>query len=239
MDLSNLLKRKDDIFTIELNDSDLIFTRYLYVKDEVRIALLVSILNKSEDAIFWAYELYYSGFQKDTIAILLDIYTKRFSKNHPRLGLYIKKKLADTKDETIATIVKNLTLKRIEENSASSDTIIPEKFVNIKAYHIDSFKTLDTHDIKYKWKYLQTACKYAVCKERLNKSDSDARLNMFRYNWLYECSLSPIWRDRIITAGGKIENETVVFDSEETEEGSRPNKHLEIRTDRARDAAML
>ena len=38
MDLSNLMKRKDYIFTIESNDSDLIFTRYLYVKDDVCIA---------------------------------------------------------------------------------------------------------------------------------------------------------------------------------------------------------
>ena len=51
----------------KLVGSDLVFTRYLYVKDEVRISLLVSILNKSDDAIFWAYELFYSGFKTELL----------------------------------------------------------------------------------------------------------------------------------------------------------------------------
>jgi hypothetical protein len=92
MDLSNLMKRKDDIFTIESNDSDLIFTRYLYVKDEVCIALLVSILNKSEDAIFWAYELYYSGFKNELFALIWKIYYDFFATLNPTFEAYLLKK---------------------------------------------------------------------------------------------------------------------------------------------------
>ena len=43
--------KKDDILTIQLPGSNLVFTQYLYIKEEVRLALLVSILNKSDDAI--------------------------------------------------------------------------------------------------------------------------------------------------------------------------------------------
>ena len=44
------------------------FTRYLYEKDEVKLALILSILNKKEErAEFWAYELYYSGFEQEII----------------------------------------------------------------------------------------------------------------------------------------------------------------------------
>jgi hypothetical protein len=50
-------KVRDDTLSIDLPNSGLVFTRYLYIKDEVKIALLISILNKSDDAIFWAYEL--------------------------------------------------------------------------------------------------------------------------------------------------------------------------------------
>ena len=39
------------------NAQKFIFTRYLYIKDEVKLTLLTSILNKSEKSIFWAYEL--------------------------------------------------------------------------------------------------------------------------------------------------------------------------------------
>ena len=51
-------KVRDASFSIDLPGSNLVFTRYLYLKDEVKLSLLVSILNKSDDAIFWAYELY-------------------------------------------------------------------------------------------------------------------------------------------------------------------------------------
>jgi hypothetical protein len=195
-------------------------TRYLYNKSSVILSLRNTIHEGSyELAAFWAYELYFSGFQKETIAILLDIYDKRFSQNHPKLGLYIKKKLEDVKDETIATIVKNLTIKRAQDNMAVPVvTAVPAKFVNVKAYHIEPFKTLDPNEIQYKWKYLQIACKYAVCKEKMNKSDADARLMLFRRDWLYACSLCPIWADWIKSAGGTIANESVIFDSEDDEE---------------------
>jgi hypothetical protein len=54
--------KKDDILTLQLPGSDLVFTQYLYIKEEVCLALLVSILNKSNDAIFWAYELYIKNY---------------------------------------------------------------------------------------------------------------------------------------------------------------------------------
>ena len=39
-------------------EPNFVFTRYLYEKDEVKLALLIALLNKKEEAIFWAYELY-------------------------------------------------------------------------------------------------------------------------------------------------------------------------------------
>ena len=52
-----------------------IFTRYLYEKEEVEIHLLLSLLyKKQEDALFWAYELFYSGFEIHLLQYLLKIY---------------------------------------------------------------------------------------------------------------------------------------------------------------------
>ena len=63
--------------------SHIIFTRYLYLKDEVEIALLASLLNKKDDALFWAFELYFSGFESELIEILWKIYeNKRFGICH-------------------------------------------------------------------------------------------------------------------------------------------------------------
>ena len=48
-----------------------ILTRFLYVKDEVQIALFMSILQKKkEDSLFWAYELYYSGFEEEAFILI-------------------------------------------------------------------------------------------------------------------------------------------------------------------------
>ena len=50
----------------------MILTRYLYFKDDVLCSLFFSILNKEKDeALFWAYELYYSGYEEETVEYLL------------------------------------------------------------------------------------------------------------------------------------------------------------------------
>jgi len=87
-----LNKKRDNIFTISLPESDLIFTRYLYLKDEVRIALLVSILKKSDDAIFWAYELFHSGFKNEFFELIWKIYYDFFATLNPSFEKYLIKK---------------------------------------------------------------------------------------------------------------------------------------------------
>ncbi len=75
-----------------VNYSELVFTQYLYIKQEVRIALLVSILNKSNDAIFWAYELYYSGFKEELFNLIWKIYYDFFATLNPAYEAYLLKK---------------------------------------------------------------------------------------------------------------------------------------------------
>ena len=84
--------KKDDILTLQLPGSDLVFTQYLYIKEEVRLALLVSILNKSNDAIFWAYELYYSGFKYELLNLIWKIYYDFFATLNPAYESYLLKK---------------------------------------------------------------------------------------------------------------------------------------------------
>jgi len=79
--------------------SDLVFTRYLYVKDEVRVSLLVSILNKSDDAIFWAYELYYSGFKIELLNLIWKIYYDFFATLNPTFEQYFLKKHKEILEE--------------------------------------------------------------------------------------------------------------------------------------------
>lgn len=73
---------------------ELIFTRYLYEKEEVEVALILSILQKKEEeALFWAYELYYSGFEFQLINLLWKIYFDFYALLNPGFQSYLLKKL--------------------------------------------------------------------------------------------------------------------------------------------------
>jgi hypothetical protein len=96
----------------------IVFTRYLYIKDEVEIALTTSILEKKDDAIFWAYELYYSGYENDTFDILWKIYHYFFASLNPCFETYFIKKHqewmkrnSNELDFYISTIVSNLIIR--------------------------------------------------------------------------------------------------------------------------------
>lgn len=68
------------------------FTRYLYELEEVQIALLLSLLNKSEEVLFWAYELYYSGYKQELVNLIWKIYYEFYSTLNPAFEVYLLKK---------------------------------------------------------------------------------------------------------------------------------------------------
>jgi hypothetical protein len=90
----------------------MIFTRYLYLKDEVEISLTTSILEKKEEAVFWAYELYHSGYKNETFTLLWKIYYYFFATLNPGFETYFMKKhkewLSNDSDVFISIIVNNL-----------------------------------------------------------------------------------------------------------------------------------
>jgi hypothetical protein len=107
---------EDMFITIEDNKSDypLIFTRYLYSKEDVLHSLFIALLDKQTDeALFWAYELYYSGFQEETLDYLLkhyhEIYENQNSKSFKTFIINQYNSWIETKkDFIIGTIVWNL-----------------------------------------------------------------------------------------------------------------------------------
>ena len=91
------------------------FTRYLYEKDEVKISLLISLLNKSDESVFWAYELFYSGFRDELIEWIWIIYYDFYYAKNPSFEKYLSNKLNNVTDEfedkLIATIISNLIIR--------------------------------------------------------------------------------------------------------------------------------
>ncbi len=94
-----------------------IFTRYLYVKEQVEIALLLSLLEKrTQCSLFWAFELYHSGFPRETIQIIKTIYSSIYEINNPKFKRYFNKKEKDwsnsskeKQEQIVACLIYNLT----------------------------------------------------------------------------------------------------------------------------------
>jgi hypothetical protein len=87
-----------------------IFTRYLYEKDEVKLSLLMSILNKKNDAVFWANELYYSGFKDELKTFLWNIYYDFFATLNPAFNIYLLKQFKEN-DDNFAHLVENFMIR--------------------------------------------------------------------------------------------------------------------------------
>lgn len=98
-------------------NSELHFTRYLYVKEEVKLSLILCILNKKDESIFWAYELYYSGFKSELIQLFWTMYYDFYYILNPSFEKYLLKKLInDLNFETncenlLAMIVNNFMIR--------------------------------------------------------------------------------------------------------------------------------
>lgn len=95
----------------------LIFTRYLYVKDEVFYSLLMSLLDQNvEEALFWTYEIYYSGFKNKIFEFVIKIFYDFYSVLNPNMEKWIIKKMHEWydsyDDSIIGTIVNNIALRK-------------------------------------------------------------------------------------------------------------------------------
>ena len=97
---------------------DFIFTRYLYEKEEVEIAFVLSLLYKKEDeSLFWAYELYYSGFYKDLSELLWKVYYDFYASCNPAFEIYLHKKITEIltekkrEDRTLGIVIQNFLIR--------------------------------------------------------------------------------------------------------------------------------
>jgi hypothetical protein len=84
-----------------MSKSNFVFTRYLYEKEEVKLSLLISILKRKEEACFWAYELYYSGFKEELKTLFWSIYYDFFATLNPAFNIYLLKQFKETFTEKI------------------------------------------------------------------------------------------------------------------------------------------
>jgi hypothetical protein len=195
--------------------SELVLTRYLYNKTQILESLREAIDKKDyESALYWAYEIYYSGFEDEIIEYLMLLFEKRYN-HHLKLRSYIRKKY-DTNKVTknpafVATILKNMQMKNYEKPET-----VKTRCILVKADQINKYKTNEPS--KHNWKHLQIICtKPVAIIKKITKSEETKLLEIFRSKWLFYASRSPIWKMRILEYNGKIDGrkKTVEFENDD------------------------
>jgi hypothetical protein len=208
--------------------SDMIYTRYLYIYQEAKCSLLFAILDKNrEEALFWAYEIYYSGFQVQLIQFIIKIYTDFYSELNPKLGIFLEKK----KDEwinsphfdwTIGTMIINMIIRPFcarrffEKAQNIIGTLVEPTTSSVKSKNIKErpiYIHLEEKDVEQYMnrlageiapnEVLKTYAKYAVRKNECSLFNmiydtvEIPETKRYREMWLYYASFSPIWQERI------------------------------------------
>jgi hypothetical protein len=203
----------------------LVFTRYLYPKMDVKQSLLIALLERqSKEALFWAYELYYSGDEEDTFAYLKNIYESYYKSENPDIEPKLFAK--GTQDDClIGSIVLTMCSRkyqicdflRVYKAYDCSPIVHPPskmKFIiAFKEADLKEYLTVLPEHEKTRF-YLGRVCLYSIRRQynTLFETRCDDYTTPLCYHWLYFASKSSIWLDRIEDFGGVQNHETMEID---------------------------
>jgi hypothetical protein len=146
-------KYSDNTSITNLSSNNLVFTRYLYIKDEVKVALLLSLLDKKEDAVFWAYELFMSGFKHETFNYIWQIYYDFYATLNPTFEDYFIKKhtewiISECKNDfIIGIIIKNLLVRPSNTDIFMLRNICEQFEIDIEYKDKDQLKQIDSYEL--------------------------------------------------------------------------------------------
>jgi hypothetical protein len=222
----------------------LAFTRYLYQMVEVKQSLFLALLDhKPDEALYWTYELYYSGFKPELYNYILMVYITIYKKLNPSLQSYIDTKHqqwldGNAADTDIGSIVYTMALRSyclvdfmrtyLGANISSRNIDEPSAvrfIVNLTPDQITPYADVDSSNIRRN-KVLEHAVKHPVrkdCHKLFNTLTHQDFVETFRHKWLYYASFSPIWDNRISQHNGHIDYdaETVTFADDHDEDAFR------------------
>jgi hypothetical protein len=210
----------------------MILTRYLYPKHNVEFSLCVSLFKKdAEQAKFWAYEMYYSGYKKQTLDIIMEIYQEYYSEEQykTKIMAFLQKKQGEwtknnTKEAIVGTMIENIVRRQpdfekiykkwnIMQSEYRAQQLSPESLVEVKKI---LFIVLKTEAIqKYKtplqcdhgrssvWKLPRQVCIYPCYREPGSRI---SQIEDWRDLWLYLAAECPLWATRIKKFGGEADH---------------------------------
>jgi hypothetical protein len=175
------------------------FTKSLYLKSGVRDSLEYTLFRQDpktalEEALFWAFEYYESGFQDECMDYLTGCCIPFYMTQCEGFLKFVQKKKKEwmkTRDPIIlATLVKNVLSTRVNPNA--------KRFLGAK--YEDIPKPVDMTGIKPRLA-LQKLCHYKI---RTSTPTDESLLDIFRSDdWIYYTKQCPVWNKRVSDFGGK------------------------------------
>jgi hypothetical protein len=212
-----------------------ILTRYLYSKTDVTHSLFLSMLeHKHREALYWAYEIYFSGFQEDVFEFILRTYKEVYETMNPDLLDFITNTIElwiENQEHhwLLGSIVYTLSKReydlsyfiefyfQIKCQNVSSDKFVNngKKYViNMCESDIEKYKTIIKEPIT---KSLQHVCEFPIRKNVIDLFNSFEPSNINEIyadmdNWLYYAARSPIWRGRLTEYDAVINENDVSID---------------------------
>lgn len=222
------------------------FTRYIYVIEDVKSSLLLSILDKKRDeAMYWAYELYFSGIMEETFTVLINI-ADTMCCDKCKYFVMSQKELWDNNKEMywiLGTIVWYLCESYYDATSfvkeyCKNEEILkkctpkpkppPKRRIIVMMQEKDVMKYVNIEIDKPRYLLtLENVMKYPIrnyCANLFENAhcelDREELIRLYRENWLYFACASPLWWKRVRKYGGALDdnNEKVVFQDEEKED---------------------
>ena len=215
-------------------------TRYLYRQSDVEQSLKWALFEHQEaDALFWAYELYFSGLEMEVWNLLTEYVHCFFQKRHPDLVLYFKKHNTVESEITLGMIVKTMVHGQPSFahflRGAPSLYMIPSNTV---------YRTMKPEDVvpyhtsllaSHGHRFLGNVClfprdprifptfeNYRVisCAMKTDSVPILTLLEELRDHPIYYASYTPLWAKRIQQHDGRVDHEQrcIVFEDDEEKE---------------------
>lgn len=220
----------------EYIDTEPLFTRYLYIINDVYVSLFDSIVKgKKQEAIFWAFELYYSGFEQEVWLFLISFYREHFEKyNSQKIKKFIEANYEEWFENTnkhyiLAIVASNMCVFNFVYDYNLQRNLTRNKIVYC-IYQAEDVKKYETKVVSLELKHyrvLRLTCEYSTVKmgtftgkilEKYlqPKYTREQLINIFRYHWEYYCYNTPVWKERIQKNQGVLDHKSkkVLFEED-------------------------
>ena len=216
---------------------ELALSRYLYDRYEIKQSLLMSILQRDKDqALFWVYELYYSGWEECAFTYLILICNKLFYELD-WLSDYMELQYDLWKGNPYDEIIGNGVCLLCSLDYSLVE--FAKSYFSVEVKKMARYKSLyNKQDIEFMKEGTLEKYKTVVCEDCPRKTLSSIKgysshheyqelfghgnnIGKAEYNsWIMHASKSPLWKKRIEDCNGVVdlEKNTVFFQNENDED---------------------